>query len=66
MSSDGLGSVPKVWTEPALEPGSGNPRFQKDPGFGDSVAKVPKVALYFESILLYFESMLLYVESIFL
>ena len=27
VSSDGLGSVPKVWTEPALGPGSGNPRY---------------------------------------
>ena len=47
MSSDGLGSVPQVWTEPALGnrvPGMRG--IKKVPGFGDSVAKVPKVALY--------------------
>jgi len=37
---------------------------KKVPGSGDSVPKVPKVALYFERALLYFESKLLYFESI--
>ena len=59
MGSDGLGSVPEVWTEP----GSGNrvPEtrcIKKVPGSGDSIPKVPKVTFYFESMLLYFESIL--------
>ena len=52
MGSDGLGSVPEVWTEP----GSGNrvPEtrcIKKVPGSGDSIPKVPKVTFYFESML---------------
>ena len=39
---------------------------KKVPGFGDSVAKVPKVALYFESMLLHFETILLYFSGILL
>ena len=57
---DGTGSGNRV---------PGTRGIKKVPGFGDSVAKVPKVALYlqyFESILLYFESMLLYFETILL
>ena len=57
---DGLGSIPEVWTEPVLEPGG--PRtggVKKVPGSGDSDPEVPKVTLYFESMLLYFESVLL-------
>ena len=51
----GLGSVPEVWTEPVLRTGFREPEFR---------AKVPKVTLYFESILLYIASVLLYFESI--
>ena len=51
------------------EPGSGNlevlRRFRV-PGSGDSVPKVPKVTLYFESIILHFESTLFYFENILL
>ena len=70
MGSDRLGSVPEVWTEPVL----GAKGIKKVPDSGDSVPKVPKVTLYFESVLLYFESILilsferalLYFESILL
>ena len=36
---------------------------KKVPGSGDSDPEVPKVTLYFESMLLYFESVLLWFES---
>ena len=61
MGSEGLGSVPEVWTEPVLGTGFREPevlrRFR---------AKVPKVALYYGAIRVYFESMLSYVESMLL
>ena len=60
LGSGRLGSVPDVWTEPVLATRG----IKKVPGSGDSVPKVPKVALYFERALLYFESKLLYFESI--
>ena len=50
MGSDGLGSVPEVWTELAL-----GARFRKPEVLSkvlsseDSVPEVPKVTLYFES-----------------
>ena len=47
---DGTGSWNRV---------PGTRGIQKVPGSGDSVAKVPKVGLYFESMPLYFESILL-------
>ena len=55
-----------------MVPGSGNrvpgtKVIQKVPDSGDSVPKLPKVTLYFESLLLlYFESTLLYFESLLL
>ena len=52
---DGTGSGNRV---------PGTRGIKKVPGSGDSVPRVPKVTLYFESILLYFESVLLYFESI--
>ena len=61
MGSDGLGSVPEVWTERVLGTGFREPEvlYKKVSGSGDSAPKVPKVTLYFESILLYFERKLL-------
>ena len=58
-----LGSVPEVWTEPVLT-GFREPKvlYKKVPDSGDSVPKVPKVALYFESILLHSGCILLYFE----
>jgi len=53
---DGTGSGNRV-------PGTRD--IKKVPGSGDSVPKVLKVTLYFESILLYFESVLLYFASIY-
>ena len=49
-----LGSVPEVWTEPFLT-GFREQKvlYKKVPDSGDSVPKVPKVTLYFESILLH-------------
>ena len=51
-----------------MVPGSGNrvpgtKGIKKVPDSGASVPKVPKVTLYFESILLYFESILLCFEK---
>ena len=61
-------SVPRFQEPVPMVPGSGNrvpgtKGIKKVPGSGDSVPKVPKVTLYFESILLYFDSILLYFES---
>ena len=82
MSSDWLGSVPKVWTEPALGTGFREsevlrkfrvseiplPRFQKllCTYFESMLLYFESKLLYFESMLLYFESMLLYFETILL
>ena len=55
MGSEGLGSVPEVWTQPVLGTRFREPEvrgIKKVPGSGDSVPKVPKVTLYFESIVL--------------
>ena len=70
MGSDGLGSVPEVWTEPAL-----GTRFRKPevlrrfwvpeilfPRFRKLLYTLKVLLLYLESILLYFENMLLYFE----
>ena len=61
MGSEGLGSVPEVWTERVL-----GTRFREPEVLRRFRAKVPKLTLYFESILLYFENIVLYVASIFL
>ena len=55
--------VPKFQEPVPMVPGSGNrvpgtKGIKKVPDSGDSVPKVPKVTLYFESILLYLESVL--------
>ena len=58
MSSDGLGSVPKVWTEPAL--GTGFRECEVLRKFRVSEIPLPRfqklLCTYFESMLLYFES----------
>ena len=58
MSSDGLGSVPKVWTEPAL--GTGFRESEVLRKFRVSEIPLPRfqklLCTYFESKLLYFES----------
>ena len=51
---DGTGSGNRVLATRGIE---------KVPGSGESVPKVPKVALYFESILPYFESLLFLIDS---
>ena len=61
MGSEGLGSVPEVWTEPVLGTG-----FREREVLRRFRAKVPRVTLYYGAIRVYFESMLSYVESIFL